>query len=1216
MGCACWAIQTAEGVIELGVNVGSIYAEASLDIEKFKSAAAQMGAEGTKIASALDKAGAALDKAQMSIDRYSDGLDAAKASMAAAQSVFDSSAQTLEDLQYKMDEAAQKADRLEAAYRSAAATFGEGSAQAGSARDAYTEAASELDRLVIAEEKQQHVVDKNAVAFKKASNYVNEYERKLTSAKSTVADLNQRITGLNQQLMDESMQQAGVNIDSANASAFSFGTTLDKLASTTLTRASESMSTLAVKTAGFDTTSASGIFAARGLSSVMSMLAKTISGATLGYGALAAAAAYGGYKLYDFASGANAARDALAELNEKAQEWVDTNITTSFEKSKGLGGYGIDESTFAPVVSGGKSWMDELVKVWTDGKKETDQIVKDMVSGFTTETDTLRDSLTEIRDTAQSGGFAGEGFVGGLDADIARLGEIDSSIESILKKRQNGYFTEDDLAQLQTLVDEREALQIKYELVPEGATTGFDEIITNVRAQLSRGADSGTVFADAFTAASQGAQSYTDALNAEYDAQYKVIDLMEDGAEKTQALQSLQQWYTEQANAGVQAYAQALASAAQETGAFEEGGAYADSMEQVASAAQLMNKALADPSNENIEALSSALAGLDETQIVEMAASLSAMQAAGVEMSAGMESALDSISKLKYAAESGVFESISTELQTALSNMFGEGLDQEVLEIYPSINTEILTSVYDAWAAGEHADIIPGIKPEAIDPSAIVVDGFVTVAGKLGIIDNTTGVMKDANFKLGVNGELYQVDPTTGEISDTGYKVGVDGKVVHVDPTTGKITDTGWKFDVDGKLGYTDVSQAYTDGNIEGLTGTLSLVETDENTVLPEIVVDGVVRFTNVPESGVELEYNKGAGQVNQDSVFHVPSDTAETLEELATAVTSYNNAVSSGDSAAASAWLDSLQSTASALGTSLDAEDGAGFQELAQYVANGLQLLKDGALTEDEAAQLIATIENIQTILGSEIAVNASMTDTGVDLASGISEGMQQYGWYADASTIAQKIEDALRAATQTHSPSGMTKPIGTGLVDGISLGMLEATSVTDAAAQVSASILAAYQSKASATYSAGLNFSNGLARGIRAGRSAVISAAISVASAALQAAKSKLEIDSPSKVTQEYGEFFDLGFIEGIERMTPDVMRSIEDALAIEPPAYDVQRSIAQGKAAPLAIDYDRLADAMSQRQMVMTMNNRVVARVQARETAIAQNVRNKQIALGYGK
>lgn len=1210
MGCACWAIQTAEGVIELGVNVGSIYAEASLDIEKFKSAAAQMGAEGTKIASALDKAGAALDKAQMSIDRYSDGLDAAKASMSAAQSVFDSSAQTLEDLQYKMDEAAQKADRLEAAYRSAAATFGEGSVQASSARDAYTEAASELDRLVIAEEKQQHVVDKNAVAFKKASNYVNEYERKLASAESTVADLNQRITGLNQQLMDGSMQHAGVNMNDASESAGTLNDTIEKLASTTLTRASRSISTLAVRTAGFDTASASGIFAARGLSSVMSMLAKTISGATLGYGALAAAAAYGGYKLYDFASGAKAARDALAELNEKAQEWVDTNITTSFEKSKGLGGYGIDESTFAPVVSGGKSWMDELVKVWTDGKKETDQIVKDMVSGFTAETDTLRDSLTEIRDTAQTGGFVGDGFVGGLDADIARLDEIDSSIESILKKRQNGYFTDDDLAQLQALVDEREALQVKYELVPEGATAGFDEIITNVQAQLSRGADSGTVFADAFTAASQGAQAYTDALNAEYDAQYKVIDLMDDGAKKTQALQNLQQWYTEQATAGTEAYAQALAAAATETGAFEDGGAYADSMDQIASAAKLMNEALSDPSNQNIEALSTALAGLDETQVVEMAASLSAMKAAGVEMSEGMTSALDSISQLKYAAESGTFDEISSNLQTALSNMFGDGLDQEVLEIYPSINTEILTSVYDAWAAGEHADIIPGIKPEAIDPSAIVVDGFVTVAGKLGIVDPTTGVMSDANFKLGVDGELRLIDPTTGELTDTGYKVDVDGKIVHVDPTTGKITNTGWKFDVDGKLGIVDVAEAYANGTIDGLTGTLSTVTVDENTTYPEIVVDGVVRFTNVKEAGVEAEYNKGAGQVtaNQGGSIVRTSDI-ENLNSYADALRNYNDAIESGDTANA----ENAMSQIEALSTSLleFGNTGEGFESVAQYIANGLQLLSEGNLSMEDTALLQQTIADLTTIMNS-----TDFTGVGASVSEGLAAGMQQYGWATDASTIAQKIEEALRNALQTHSPSEMTKPIGTDITAGIAQGMLEDSSTTNAAAQVSASILAAYQSKSNATYSAGLNFSSGLARGILAGRSAVISAAASVASAALQAAQAKLQIHSPSKVTQEFGEYFDLGFIEGIERMTPDVMRSIEDALTIDPPAYDVQRSGPQSKATSLVIDYDRLADAMSQRQMVMTMNNRVVARVQARETAIAQNVRNKQIALGYGK
>ena len=51
-----------------GYNAGSVYAEASLDISKFKAAAAQMGGDTEKIVAAMDKAAAGLAKAQSSLD--------------------------------------------------------------------------------------------------------------------------------------------------------------------------------------------------------------------------------------------------------------------------------------------------------------------------------------------------------------------------------------------------------------------------------------------------------------------------------------------------------------------------------------------------------------------------------------------------------------------------------------------------------------------------------------------------------------------------------------------------------------------------------------------------------------------------------------------------------------------------------------------------------------------------------------------------------------------------------------------------------------------------------------------------------------------------------------------------------------------------------------------------------------------------------------------
>ena len=164
------------------------------------------------------------------------------------------------------------------------------------------------------------------------------------------------------------------------------------------------------------------------------------------------------------------------------------------------------------------------------------------------------------------------------------------------------------------------------------------------------------------------------------------------------------------------------------------------------------------------------------------------------------------------------------------------------------------------------------------------------------------------------------------------------------------------------------------------------------------------------------------------------------------------------------------------------------------------------------------------------------------------------------------------------------------------------------------------AIRSSLSGSSAIGRNFSSGLASGIRAGQSGVISAAINVAKAAAAAAKSALAIHSPSRVTRELGEYFDLGFIRGVERMTPDIQDAIRSAVYVEPPAgaaYGAPREVSPTvRVSGPAMDYEALADAMNQRQVALYMNDRRMAQVMATATARAQSARNRSIALGYGK
>ena len=103
---------------------------------------------------------------------------------------------------------------------------------------------------------------------------------------------------------------------------------------------------------------------------------------------------------------------------------------------------------------------------------------------------------------------------------------------------------------------------------------------------------------------------------------------------------------------------------------------------------------------------------------------------------------------------------------------------------------------------------------------------------------------------------------------------------------------------------------------------------------------------------------------------------------------------------------------------------------------------------------------------------------------------------------------------------------------------------------------------------YTAGSFLDIGLAAGIRAGESNVITAATDVATKALKAAKDSLQINSPSKVTYGFGRFFDLGLSNGIYDYADRVQKAIEE---ISNQALSTAQIIAENIAATMDEDFE---------------------------------------------
>ena len=224
-------------------------------------------------------------------------------------------------------------------------------------------------------------------------------------------------------------------------------------------------------------------------------------------------------------------------------------------------------------------------------------------------------------------------------------------------------------------------------------------------------------------------------------------------------------------------------------------------------------------------------------------------------------------------------------------------------------------------------------------------------------------------------------------------------------------------------------------------------------------------------------------------------------------------------------------------------------------------------------------------------------------------------------APDVYDQMSDVLQAAidaTNELMTVDAGKPLGKDWVTGIADGINEdGHKVQDEMGTVFNNMLAALQAVVdSGTFtSIGTAISSGIAVGIRSGTGAVVQAARSAARQAYYAARTELNINSPSKKTREIGESYTEGFALGIERTTPRIVEAAQTLSDIALRTTQTTRSsvpidynqiadaavyAARQSTAPAAIDYDRMGDATAAAmrreglgQTTMVMDRQIVAR-----------------------
>lgn len=268
---------------------------------------------------------------------------------------------------------------------------------------------------------------------------------------------------------------------------------------------------------------------------------------------------------------------------------------------------------------------------------------------------------------------------------------------------------------------------------------------------------------------------------------------------------------------------------------------------------------------------------------------------------------------------------------------------------------------------------------------------------------------------------------------------------------------------------------------------------------------------------------------------------------------------------------------------------------------------LESGALAGTDF-DVTTTQEQLAALLGA-----MDMQPVGADVMAGVGEGMATADLSADALRAEKNIESSLRTALDSHSPSQKMKPIGADVAAGVGQGMADADFSSDAKSMADNAKTSAETALNGSGQNAGRMFSLGIAQGIRAGKSSVISAAIEIARAAVRSIKTELEIQSPSRVTAELGMYTGKGFEVG---MVESLNAAIRSAQSVVGSMNLTPRLTAPDLGSAFASAAGSIADAESMRPIYLNVNGRQLATVTAGDMRRAQNNYNRKLALGVGK
>lgn len=848
----------------------------------------------------------------------------------------------------------------------------------------------------------------------------------------------------------------------------------------------------------------------------------------------------------DFHSKASLAEEGITAMNDAADRWKRTQAETIYD-NEGMNAFELSREDFVKsensIIKDAQAWKTGLLDVWNDGKKETKSTVKEWTESFKALNVGVRTELQGLKDNADKYGYSGVSAA--LQGDIDKLDSMDKEIEKLLKKRQNRNLSEKEQNRLNELLEQREAIVIKYRLEPEGETTGYQQILDQLekdeqRAEATGGKVSIGRYAEATKAAAQGYAEIKDSIDDWYDAEYDVVRMIENEQERSEAKAALDRRYNEERKKAAEEYAKVL----QETSApligdedFQKTDAQMDTLAgKLTDLSALVGEDKKAERNTLIGEIGKEVENLDEGQLASYYAMLSQIQS--LYKDGGMEKGdvvslfgIDPEEQMKQLGQITKFAEQYSELK-GLNTMLGEALGQEVQTIMIDLD---MTQAAERW--GEFAEN-PGAltaKVETIDATGAVIDPPITTNAEIGSLSLTGNAISAWNAytssnPVGVSGSVTLTnlsEDLQAQISAGMANVFIDGQKVTVTP------------EVLEKISNSDVlATPNAEGGIDlivvpKIQGTTESVEKAADTIREMVdkdVAGNVSMYSQTAMQDIELitEQLKLYNKENKSFWESLAAPSKSGLEQ-------YLNLLDSEEIVGIQAYM----------------------QEAFSAIANGEDLLPEDL-----------------NLLQSLTAMITEMDTAGVgeEITAGIKAGMEGYDWTNAATVLGTDIVTAFKTALGIQSPSTvMRDQIGVFVPQGLESGMLMYPLGT-AANTLANTVITTLRGRLtmSAFTGIGKNVSAGIAAGIRAGIPQIEAAARAAANAASKAAKITAQIHSPSRVAKnEIGIPWSQGVAVGIEeeakrqeKAIARAMTSMADAstAAFSPSSYQTNKTYNQ--------------------------------------------------------